>query len=133
MNAGGVPIGRDVGCAAWMLLSSNHGILVVGGTVGGRGRRSTAVFCMPGEMAARSNGSWRLARRCALICCWIEVERVRESIAFVALVTFVAGGIVDGGSDNSAFRLEYAVREGIARPLGSWRDASDTGSGGGAQ
>jgi len=79
------------------------------------------VFCIPGEIGAFVNWgtgvqAFPLLLLCASSACWIRVEveigMRREFVEFD--VTFSA----DCGVDVDDM-LEYDVRDGIARPLGS--------------
>lgn len=95
------------------------------------------VFCIPGEIGALVNWGTGVqaislplcasARRLASSVCWIRVEIGMRPELIGSSVTFsaVCGVAVD--------MFEYDVRDGIARPLGSWFLASVMGGGGGAQ
>lgn len=107
MNAGGAVV-CGCGCGVDVMPmtgSSNDGILVVGGTVGGRGIGLTPIFCMPGDIDVEYGGgtgigSWSDSRRFASSIFWTRIATGIGRASFTEEGPAGAAVIFDGAGDD---------------------------------
>ena len=118
--AGGVNAGGAVVCGCGvdvmpMTGSSNDGIFVVGGTVGGRGIGLTPIFCMPGDTVdveyggGTESGSWSDSRRFASSIFWTRIATGIGRASFTDDGPAGAAVIFDGAGD--AVISEFVILE----------------------